>query len=616
MDLKHKLENLPLLPGVYLFRGKEGKVIYVGKAKILRNRVRSYFTGGSDGRAQYESLVKSINDLEVIVTETEIEAIILEASLIKRYRPRFNISFRDDKFFPFLKVTREKFPRAFLTRKVNDDGSDYYGPFTDVKNVKRLIKAFKEAFQIRSCSYSITEASIAGEKHELCLDYHLNLCGGVCRGLADEDKYNANVRKLLKIIKGNVSSVVRELRREMTTAAEELRFEEAASIRDRLKAVEDFTARQAIITPDKIDRDVFGLAREDDDGCIAVMRIREGRMQGREHFFLKGAAEKEPAEIMSAFIQQFYLSSDFAPRQLLLPVTPDDGELLTTWLKQKRGGAVEFLTPKKGPKAKIMNMAEANAELLLGEKRRETEARDRLPHSVKALQEGLKLPRLPRLIEAFDVSNTGGALPTASLVVFKDGKPLKSQYRRYNIKGVEGVNDFAMIAEAVNRRYSRLVKENGDFPDLILVDGGKGQLSAAVKSLQAVEVSGQPIIGLAKRLDEVFLPGDSEPVNLPKTSSALKLLQRIRDEAHRAAITHHRSRRGKAGLESTLDNIPGVGERRKVLLIKHFGSLKRIAEAELEEIASLKGMDIKTAASIHDFFSQGDNNRKEEVQNG
>ena len=604
--LQNKLDNLPVSPGVYLFKNEKGKIIYVGKAKVLRSRVKSYFSGISDGRLHYEVLTAAIRDLEVIVTETEIEALILEANLIKRYRPRFNVFFRDDKFFPFLRVTVEKFPQVFLTRKVIEDGSAYYGPFTEVKQVRRLIKNFKEVFQIRNCKLSITDESIRCEKHDLCLDYHIKICGGPCLGLVDDEAYNGNVRKLVSMVKGEVSGVIKELRREMKTAAEELRFEEAAHLRDRLKAAEDFAARQTIIFPDRIDRDVFGLAREDDDACVAVMRVREGRVQGREHFFLKGAQSTLPEEVMAAFIKQFYLSSDFVPRELYCPVEPDDGQLLRQWLREKRGAAVDIVRPQRGRKVKLVSLAQANAELLLGEKRRETESRDRAPHSVKSLGNFLRMEHHPRKIEAFDISNISGSYPVASLVVFKDGRPLKSEYRRFNIKGVDGINDFAMMAEAVKRRYSRLLKEGGDLPDLILVDGGKGQLSSALKSMGELEINNQPVIGLAKRLEEIYKPDCAEPLNLPKTSSALKLLQRIRDEAHRFAITHHRQRRSKGGLGSTLDNIKGVGEVRKRLLIRHFGSIKRIAAASVEELASSEGIDIRTAESIHDyFFNQG-----------
>jgi len=425
--LLNKLSNLPLSPGVYLFKNEKGKVIYVGKAKVLRQRVKSYFSGGSDGRLHYEILLAAICDLEVIVTQSEVEALILEANLIKRYRPRFNIFLRDDKFFPFLRVTKELFPQVFLTRKVVPDGSAYYGPFTDVKKVRSLLKTFKEAFQIRNCRLILTPESITQKKHQICLDYHIKICGGPCMGLVDNALYGRDVRKLVSMMKGNVSDVVKELRAEMRIAAEELRFEEAAFLRDRLQIAEDFAARQTIIAPDKIDRDVFGLAREDDDACVAVMRVREGRMQGREHFFLKGAAANSPEAIMNAFIKQYYIASDFVPRQLYCPTAPEEAELLTHWLRGKRNGAVEILRPQRGLRLKMLHLAQANAEMLLGEKRRELESRDKIPHAVKSLGEFLRLEKPPRVIEAFDVSNIAGAYPTASLVVFKDGRPLKSQ---------------------------------------------------------------------------------------------------------------------------------------------------------------------------------------------
>ena len=602
--LQDKLDNLPASPGVYLYKNSEEKIIYVGKAKVLRNRVRSYFTGRTDGRSQFESLVRSISDFEIIVTYSEVEALILEANLIKRYNPRFNIFFRDDKFFPFLKVTKEKFPQVFTTRKVLDDGASYYGPFTEVKQVKRLIKTFKEIFQIRNCKYLITEESIALGKHELCLDYHIGLCGGACRGLVEEEIYNDNVKKLVRMVKGNVSGVISDLRRDMASAADNLRFEEAARLRDRLKVVEDFAARQTIISNDVIDRDVFGVSVEDDDGCIAVLRVREGRMQGREHFFLKRTSEKTKSEIIGSFISMFYLQSDFVPRQLYLPEVPEDEETLIKWLRQKRDGAVDFIYPQRGSKVKLLGLALSNAELLLGERRRKSEVRDKVSHSVTALQEGLNLKSMPNVIEAFDISNTQGAQPVASLVMFKNGREFKSGYRKFNIKNVEGINDFAMMAEAVHRRYSRVIKENEALPDLIMVDGGKGQLSSAVKVLHELQLQDIPVIGLAKRLDEVFIPGDPEPIFLPRTSSALKLLQRIRDEAHRTAVTHHRKRRGKHETDSILDQIPGIGDARKFALYKRFGSIRNIAEADIESLLSVKEIDSRSAEEIRKYFSK------------
>ena len=596
--LKNKFENLPDNPGVYLFKNDKGKIIYVGKGKVLKNRVRSYFTGGSDGRAQYESLTKSIFDLEVIITETEVEALILEANLIKRYRPRFNVFFRDDKFFPFLKITRELYPRAYLTRKVIKDGSVYHGPFTEVKQVKRLIKIFKSTFQIRNCNLDITSDSIANRKHNICLDYHIDLCGGPCEGLVEAEKYDHSIRRLVNLVRGDVSRVIKELRTEMNQAADELKYEYAAKLRDRLRVVEEFASRQTIIYPDKIDRDVFGIAVEDNDGCIALMKVRSGRVQGREHFYLKGSAKKTKSEIISAMLKQYYSDGDFVPREIYLPVSPDEADILLTWLKKKRDGAVDFMLPQRGKRLKLLRLAMANAELLLGEKRRETENRDRVPHSIKSLQEALNLDSLPRIIEAFDISNLQGKQTSASMVVFKDGKPLKTHYRKFNIKTVTGIDDFASMAEAVKRRYKRLLDEDQEFPDLILVDGGKGQLSSAVKSLRDLDITDQPIIGLAKKLEEIFTPYDPDPINLPKTSSALKLLQQIRDEAHRVAVTHHRKRRIRHNFISTLDSIPGVGEKKKMILLKEFGSVNNIALASYDELAATSGIDKKTAAAI------------------
>ncbi|MBL7191879.1 excinuclease ABC subunit C [bacterium] len=601
--MQYKFENLPDSPGVYLFKNEKGRIIYIGKAKVLKNRVRSYFNGIPDGRPQFEALVDAIKDVEVIVTRSETEALILESNLIRRHLPRFNVFIRDSKFFPYLRVTNEKFPRVLLTRKMVKDGSTYYGPFSEVKQIRRLVKTFKASFQIRNCNLDITDDSIRRKKHKICLDYHIKLCGGPCEGLVDETAYRSNVESLVSMVKGHTSGVIKRLEHDMRRASEELRFEEAARLRDQRKAIEDFAARQAILFLDNLDRDILGLARTDDDGCVALMKVRQGRMLGREHFYLKGVAEKEAGVILTAFIQDYYLQSDFVPREIFLPAPPEDVEILRTWLCGKRGGAVDIFIPRRGVKVQPLKLAEANAELLLGERRREIESRDRIPHSLKALEQHLKLPAVPRIIECFDISNTAGGQPTASMVQFKDGKAAKSEYRHYKIKHVEGINDFAMMAEAVKRRYSRLLKEEKELPDLIIVDGGKGQLSAALQSLRELEITNQPVIGLAKRLEEIFQQGSSEPVTLPKTSSALKLLQRIRDEAHRFAIIHHRNLRGKTSIASVLDDIPGVGAARKRLLLKHFGSIKKISIAGEDELASIKGIDKRTAAAVAGHFN-------------
>lgn len=603
-NLQYKLDNLPQNPGVYLYRNTKGKVIYVGKAKVLRNRVRSYFTGIPDGRAQFEMLVENIDDVEVIITDTEVEALILEATLIKKFHPRFNIFLRDDKFFPFLKVTKELFPRAYLTRKVVKDGSAYHGPFTEVKQVKYLIKTFKGAFKIRNCNLDITEHSIEQKKHKICLDYHIKICGGPCEGRLEAGEYNANVKKLVALVKGDVGKVISDLKREMSIASESLRFEYAAQLRDQLRVAEEFAARQTIIFGDNIDRDVFGLTVEDDDGCAAVFKVRSGRVQGREQFFLKGVKEQSTGEIMSAVLEQYYFSAENVPREIFLQFKPAEEDLITEWLKGKRGGVTELIVPQRGKKLKLLNLAKSNAELLLGEKIREKELKERIPYSLVSLKETLKMSNLPRRIEAFDISHIQGSQTVGSLVVFKDGKPLKSDYRKFNIKSVKGVDDFASMAEVVRRRYKRAIDEKQDMPDLILIDGGKGQLSCAVKSLRELGIEGQPIIGLAKRLEEIYLPENSEPINIPKTSSALKLLQQVRDEAHRSAVTHHRQRRQKATIASILDNVPGVGERRKKFLLKKFGSIRNISSASLEELNEVAGIDKTTAESIFQYFKQ------------
>ena len=421
--------------------------------------------------------------------------------------------------------------------------------------------------------------------------------------MVEADDYAANIRQLVALVKGDVGKVAKYLRSEMKIAAGVLNFEYAAKLRDRLKVVEEFAARQTIIFPDEVDRDVFGLAIEDDDGCLVIIKARSGRVQGREHFFVKGSRKKSDNEIISTLLQQYYFSATFIPREIYLPAEPEDLETIAQWLREKRSGAVDIIIPQRGRRAKLLRLADANAQMLLGEKRRETEARDRIPHSLKALQEILRLESPPRRIEAFDISNLQGKHTVASMVVFKDGRPLKTEYRRFNIKTVSGIDDFASMNEVVGRRYRRVLNEDRELPDLILIDGGKGQLSAALRSLRELEVNDQPIIGLAKKLEEVFTPYESEAINIPKTSSALKLLQQVRDEAHRVAITHHRSQRSKSAFGSTLDNIPGVGDNRKRKLLSHFKTIKNISQADILQIASVPGIDSRTAESVFYYFN-------------
>lgn len=608
-DFKEKLDNIPRSPGVYLFKDKNKKVIYVGKARILRNRVRSYFQSGRIEDAKAERLKSKIQDLETIVTDSEIEALILEANLIKEYKPRYNVNLKDDKSFPYIRVTHEKFSRIFPTRKIVKDGSKYFGPYTDVGSMRSLLKTIKRIFPIRSCNLSLTEENIDAGKFKVCLNYHIKKCMGPCEGLIDEPEYGQIVKNIIDFIQGRDRIVVEELTQKMDKHAESLQFEMAARIRDQIQAIKEFQYRQKIITPDEIDRDLFVAYAEDNDACGVIFKVRQGRVVGRQHFYLDGAEGETLDRILSHLLIRYYMQADFIPSEIYLPIAlEEDGANMEKWLSERSNSKVQFVVPQRGEQAKLLKMALQNARLLLEElKLQKMKDKDYIPHPVKSLQRDLRLSKPPLRIEAFDISNIHGTDATASLVTFVNGQPHKSDYRRFKIRIKSTPDDFAMMAEAIERRYSRQLKESQSLPDLILVDGGKGQLSAATEVLAKLNLQDQPIIALAKRLDEVFVPGASEAQNIPKTSSGLRLLQQIRDEAHRFAIEYHRKLRGKRSVYSELDEIEGIGDQRKKHLIQHFGSLKNLKTASLSDIQQVKGIPEKLAEKIWQHFHPAEN---------
>ena len=601
-SIEEKLEALPRSPGVYLFRDRSGKIIYIGKAKVLRNRVRSYFNKGEDGRYHYQRLINAIADLEVIVSGSEIEALILESNLIKENVPRYNVRLRDDKSYPYVRVTKEPFPRVFLTRKTPRDGSKYYGPYTDVKELRRFMRTFKGVLKTRHCNRAITEEMIAAGKYRPCLNYYIGRCAGACSGLISAEDYRRNVHHFVSLLHGRDKDVVNYLRSRMEEAAEAQRYEEAAQWRDRLRLVENFGRQSAVgglEAPELIDRDVIGLALEDEDGCAALFQIRSGRIVGRAHFYLSSVFEKRPDEVLEAFLKEYYNRTEAIPDEIFLPMEVEDADLLAEWLGQRRGKRVRIEMPRIGEKARLVRLVTQNAQLLLGDLKLQKSKKDFIHHALKALQRDLNLPQPPRRIEAFDISNIQGRDAVASLVCFKDAKPAKGEYRRYRIRTVQGADDVAMMGEAIGRRYRRVLDEKKPLPDLVLVDGGKGQLNRAVKVLGDLRLEKIPAVGLAKKLEEVFLPGCSDPQSIPKNSSSLKLLCHIRDEAHRFAVTYHRTLRKKRTLTGELDEIPGVGEARRTALLRHFGSLKKLKEAEVAEIADVPGISRKLAEQIY-----------------
>lgn len=576
-------------------RDADGRIIYIGKAKSLRSRVRSYFTPRAfDGRGQFLALVSNVREVEYIVTDSDREALILESNLVKEHKPRYNITLKDDKKYPYIKVTAEPFPRIIVTRDLEKDGGRYLGPYTNVKAMRNMLNLMHKLFRVRSCDYALPNKNV-----RLCIDYEIGRCDGPCEDLISSENYKKLIDEAVMFLTGRRSQVARITREEMERASAELRFEEAAIFRDRLDALERVTNRQKMMSQDQSDWDLIAIAREDEEACGVVMEIREGRLIARQHYFIGGVLDAPESEVRSAFIRLFYLTASFVPREVYVSGAVDDEETIREWLDERAGGNVTIKVPQRGDKAQLMKMAESNAGLLLTERRLKRENRkQQVPASVSSLQRDLSLERPPRRVEAMDISNIQGQDPVASVVCFIDGRPSKKNYRHYKITGIEGPNDFAMMHQVVTRRFRRLQEENAPFPDLLLIDGGKGQLSSAVSALRSLGIEDQPVIGLAKRLEEVFIPGHSAPQNIPKVSSSLKLLQALRDESHRFAVTFHRQVRKKRTLHSVLEEIDGVGPARRKQLLRHFGSMKRLREASLEDVKGVEGVGPKLAEQI------------------
>ena len=602
VGLQEKLESLPAGPGVYQHKDADGKVLYVGKAKNLRSRVRQYFQKSRSLDPRIERMLARATDLEIIVTDSEVEALILEANLIKKLKPRYNVNLKDDKSYPYIVITNEPFPRVFVTRRVVRDGSLYFGPYTDVKNVRAALKAVRDLFMIRSCNYFIDEEVIRKRKIRLCLDYHIKKCEGPCEGLVSQENYRAMIAQAASLLEGKTGSLIERLGADMERLAGETRFEDAALLRDRIRGLRAYSERQKVVDLGRLDRDIAAFAVEGDDACGVVFKVRDGKLIGRQHYYMNNVEQRPEPEVLGTLLEQYYLEAEFIPEQILIPLLPDDAETVQDWLSGRRGSPVALLTPRDAEETTLVRLSQNNARFLLDElKIQKMKRADFVPHAVKALQRDLRLDRLPRRIECFDISNIQGADAVASLVVFMDGKPKKSEYRKFRIRTVEGPDDFASMKEVVERRYKRLLEEGGEMPDLVMVDGGKGQLSSAVEVLRSLDLPDQPVIGLAKRLEEVFFPGRSEPEMIPKASSGLRLLQQIRDEAHRFAITFHRTLRSKRTLQTELDLIEGIGKKRAKELLEAFGSVQGVKFATTDQLVEIVGE--KVAQKIREYFS-------------
>lgn len=592
-ELTEKLAVLPDKPGVYLMKDEPGRIIYVGKAVNLKNRVRSYFQSGKGHSAKVRAMVARIRDLEYIVTGSEMEALILECNLIKKHRPKYNISLRDDKSFPYVKVTlNEAFPRVHITRKVVKDGARYFGPYTSAGAVHETLRLLKRLFPLRSCRQL--------DSRRPCLQYHIKRCLAPCAGLVEAADYREMIKAVVLFLEGRSDDVIKGLRRRMENAAENLEFELAAKLRDQLNAVEKIVEKQNIVTGSG-DHDVIGMARSAMGTCVQVFFVRSGKMVGRDHFLLSGSEQEEDTEVLTAFIKQYYSEATFVPRELLLPQELPEQELLADWLTTVKGGKVAVEVPKRGTKRDLVVMAADNAAVVLQEQAARLKDRDdRTEGAVRELGDYLELDVPPERIECFDISHTQGAETVASMVVFEGGMPKKDDYRRYKLKTVEGKpDDFKSMQEVTLRRY-REAKE--PLPDLIIIDGGKGQLSAALEIIRGVGLHEIPVVGLAKEFEHIFREDNSEPLILPRHSQALYLVQRIRDEAHRFAITYHRKLRSKRNMVSVLDHVEGIGPKRRKALWDHFGSLAKIKAASVEEMAAVPGMTLPAAEAVYHFF--------------
>lgn len=588
--LKEKLECLPVNPGIYQFKNDKGKIIYIGKAKNLKNRVRSYFHS-SITSPKTITLVKKISDIEIIITDSEIEALVLESNLVKEHKPRYNINLKDDKSFPFIKVTNELFPRVYPTRRVVKDGSKYFGPYTDVKSMKSALRMINQIFRIRSCKLDITNENIEKKKFKVCLDYHIKKCDGPCEGLITVNEYFEMVNQVTKMLKGKTDELIHELTDKMNFFSASLEFEKAADLRDRISRLSVISEKQKIVSDDFEDRDIIAVAFEGKDSACTIFNIRNGRLIGKKQLKLVVESDESINTILSAVLKQYYNEAVEIPPEIVLESEPFEIDLIKEWLQTKIERKLRIIVPKKTSKLKsLVKMCKENAILQLKEIQiQKMKKEGRVPFTLAALQRDLRLKKLPKRIECFDISNLQGSDAVASLVVFMDAKPKKSLYRKFIIKTVTGPDDFASMEEVIGRRYKKLKDNNDIFPDLIMVDGGKGQLSSAVAILNKLEIKEVSIIGLAKRLEEVFLPEQKESVLIPKTSSALKLLQQIRDEAHRFAITFHRKKRSKRIISTELTSIEGIGENTALKLLKEFGSLESVFNTGEEGLAKVIG---------------------------
>ncbi len=596
VKLQEKIAQVPDRPGVYLYKDTKAQIIYIGKAASLRSRVRSYFQDSRARDPKTDALVAQIRDLEYIVTSNELEAMILESTLVKKHRPRYNIILRDDKHYPFLKLTtNEDFPRLVVARRVQPDGAAYFGPFYPATAMRETLRLVRQLFPLRTCRIKID-----GGLPRPCLQYYIHRCNAPCTGWETREGYSKTVREVERFLEGRNDDLAADLTREMETAAEETKFERAAALRDRIQALNTVRERQQMISTDEADADIVGVVRQGSEACVQLFFVRKGRLLGRESFFFERVAGWTDGDILSAFVRQFYVRDVTPPPEIVLSEALPEAELTAEWLSQRRGGRVELLAPQRGRRRELVAMAEENAALALQSHLLSRGNRQQVV--LEDLQRALSLPELPHRVEAFDISTIQGHETVASMVVWVDGDMKHDEYKRYKIRTVTGTDDFASMQEVLGRRYGKALETEGVLPDLIVLDGGRGQLNAGIKALEAIGLDYLPIAALAKRAEEVYLPERLQPLVLDMGSPALQALQKMRDEAHRFAITYHKKLRSRRAIASVLDQIPGVGPALRTSLLRTLGSAKGVRQASVAELASVPKVTPKLAQRIYDFF--------------
>jgi len=600
-QLEEQLKALPANPGVYLFKDEQGNIIYVGKAANLNNRVRSYFGTSSSLSSKIQQLVSKIDDLEFMLTDSEQEALILECNLIKKYHPRYNVRLKDDKTFPYLKINvNEEWPGVYITRRIKNDGARYFGPFASAGSVRKTLRLIKKIFPFRSCTKHIN-----GSDNRPCLNYYIHRCLGPCIGAVTKPEYQEVINQVILFLEGKQELVLHELNNRMTAAAQQLQFEKASLLRDQIQAIKRIIEGQKIAITLKGEQDAIALAQNGGQAYVEIFFIRNNKLIGHDHFTMEGIHDEKPGQIMTNFVKQYYASASYIPPVILIQYPVDEMSVLTKWLKERRRGNIKLQVPQRGVKKRLINIVAENANkglLLVKAKQANLEI---ITSGLQELKDTLCLPKIPLRIEGYDISDIQGALAVGSMIALEKGLPKPSHYRRFRVKMVAGINDYAMIQEILRRRFKRAIaSETGwaNMPDLILIDGGKGHLNAALEVRQELRLDSIPMVSLAKENEEAFIPGKPEPVDIPKDSPALHILQRARDEAHRFAISYHRRLRYKESVTSILDDIPGIGPKRKKALLQKFSSVEAIKDASTEEISQTKGITLALANKIKEYL--------------